>query len=1286
MKPLKPAFRNAAFAVAFVAILVAADLASGVDLLQQLPLPSSASALRRFQQDVERLWQGGGGQVLFADDFSTYTADWLARQGAGLPGYHGGALPESGDSPDRWAQDLYRWGHAAIALASADGWSMDHDGYTQFGDPAVGYPVGVQSELVSPVIDLRGLPAVADDAQARLSANPDPLGRGSRQCPPSGIDPLAAINSPSCGLSDQGTNATAALGFGDGRETYSPIRKATAALRVRHAYGFHVDPNIGFMDGGRIVVATLDPSTQTWSPWAGLTPTDRVLQLDGEQMRVRTNPEDSAVPLEVRARHNVTQPGLLSGNPGIGAEVIVGDQQTVPVDGQNPQNLPLPQPETRNLDPHLYQGTIVASGSAGNRWRGFGGDSGGMVDSIFDLSAFAGRLVRIGFQAATSPGDEPLVEEAGWRLDELEVHAVGTPTVQVIGLAEPGNGAAIPPGSDVRPTVILQNTGADPVEVVVAATAGSQAGSQRTRLSVGPLGRIHLATGVSFTDIEAGLVPVEVFVRQVVQGTGAGAADAQLPATTTARFHFLAAEASGWEAGRPSFYPDGVEREKATKLVVRGQKANITVPLENVGTAPVHVALGSSRFVDGDRVVVAGDIRAVMVDESGTEYGTMTPLNSGAEVDLPVSRAIAGTQGTPMAARVATWQWSGSDVARALRLQVVDGAQHVLREGGDVMVQTVAPNPLDIDFNNRWNFTAGTPSCTRLVEWGGQQGVVQCPAGQARVASAVRRLFDIDLFRGNETSLLVAYRGGPIHALVQAVQATTGAPDPLPPAGAVWQTRGEQVFNASSAWTTVAVDGPQLPPGFVGHVRLVLESVGTTGFELDEAGLYLKLRNSHGGEVSVPLVADRFDVTLQPSRDAILPTEPSGLVVLDGIDESTQSVGSTEDAVVGTLRPFGIKVENSPNRTRFLEDSVLTLEQPINLAGLGRPVLSFRHWLDTGFHGTATVEVAPAGTVRDVAALVTDAGPGTAGGWRVVARFNGTDTGRDTLPALVSLWDYAGQAIFLRFRFHIDPTILTAEADGTYVSPGYPPSSGTGRQTQDATPVGWIIEGVNVQAWDTDGLQAVHQAGHGFANYTLHGGHVVDDATGHPVSNKKNCWDGKIRLNPACITPRGVSSLMSEPMVLDNLKQPVLTLTHFGNLSPRLCSSGPSFPAIDIEYQRMAGSIPAGPWNAGTPTDGFTWPHDWVSQVGWRRTDQADALPLRTLAGDLHGPPFAGTHALPDRTGCGAGIPTPQPYQFDVREDAFDLSPLTPMAEGATVRLDVWSEKGWPPGNERLVL
>ncbi len=661
--------------------------------------------------DADRLAEGGGPLLLFADDMRPETAAHYADMG--LEGYYGGAIPAPGQGAEQWRHEWYRWGTEAERGNGA--WNHQAEGMPalRFGDGSTdpGYPAGAVAELVSPIIDLRDVSNVEAEAGMVLTRS-GPLDAESRT--------LIVVEDRPTVLRETVEEALVAEGILDEDrrlDTRTHVQEAAAALRLRHAYGFD-----GMLrDGGRVEAAYLDPH-RGWSEWIALEPEAGALRIGERQVSGRTATDDG------------TTVGVVLRPGGPHAEVSVGDsfidamadsEELVVTVSDGPDGPAVAQTGREVQEPHRYQGIIEASQFDVGRgpWAGFGGDSGGLVESVFNLTAFAGHIVRLRFVTASAESAIPGADThpgLGWLLAGLEVHGLGTPGMQILGLATPGDSAVVAPDRDFQPAVALHNTFQEPLSTRLHLGVDESAAttSSATVAGVGPLARVILSPNPSFHDlvgstpapgryaIDAWIQAQQEIPTDSVQGTMVEPFSTQ----SQERFHVLVGTGSGWEVTGVEFKPEGESLRPF--FVERGQPGHVYVTLRNLAAVPQELEL------TGDEAA----LHPLLLDETLKPEGTLTPDQD--EVTLEVSRDISGTLGVPGAETTISYRWGGSLNGGVLRLAVEDAAGDVLAEGDRVLVDAALPPMISEDFGNLWEFHG--PDCGRVTEFEGMLGVLRC--------------------------------------------------------------------------------------------------------------------------------------------------------------------------------------------------------------------------------------------------------------------------------------------------------------------------------------------------------------------------------------------------------------------------------------------------------------------------------------------------------------------------------------------------------------------------------
>ncbi|HUR63648.1 MAG TPA: hypothetical protein VM241_04115 [Candidatus Thermoplasmatota archaeon] len=1056
-----------------ITVLLVMELVSGGGIF-----PPAAAPAERGVDLGRQAWAGGGPSILFADDMGDLTAhlyDSLDPYRTHHSfDYYGGAVPAADGSvarqwqASRWRYEPLRWGQEGAQNVEewlpVSAWERtpEFGGAWHFGAGTTNdsvYPTGTLAGIITPVVDLRSVPVLPGAQTLHVEETTlghqreTPLRAGSTTLGPS---PDATVRSAGQTVGDATPVAgITANGAGiDGRADPTPL-EATAALRLLHGYQFRVDADGTLLDGGRVEVSQLNPLTG-WSAWTGLAPTSATLRLDGR-------PE---------ARHDV--PGAT--DTSVGAAADPGDPAADPsslvvelkgqssatgwVEARNGDSSPVPTVRngTTVAHPWLYQGPVGTNSNSNDPlngpWEGFGASSQGPVESVFDLTPYAGQVVRFRFLASSTPlQTSPTISGLGWALDQMEVDAVSTEAVGILDLALPGDGSILPPGQPFAPTVALQNHGLTPVNVAVSLSIdGAIPVVQDVMLGAGPAGRgvaafpnpVSPAVGLHILNVTLASTPIAsppdlppaVGLRKVspvLAGSVPGG---------PALFHFEVGAGTAWHAVALRTRQVGEGLDPDSRVVLRGQRLQILADLENLGPSPLALSLVET-------------VRPVVRDIHGNSVGEVRPVGEDS-ILLPVSREIAGPLGAPDAVRTAVWEWSGSTTAQpvVLVLERLGEAPAIELEGGRIRVESIEPPALAVDFSNPWSYSKG---CGRHAVADEHAGVIQCaPGGHAR--SPVQPVTALQLRRGNQAALTVTHKGAAGTILLYRL---TG--DPLmakaPPVG-------------SPDWPQTAAFAATLPAAADwANDRLALPAFEGTPTTPWAGWVYLDVAGN-GGNVSVddlrleagpqgqgiPIIDETLDADLQPEVNVVRSPTGRPMVRLTGIavrgggvipdatvpSDDPLTYVRTEDGVV-TSRDFGrsdVPAANTNDKAHF--DTNLSLPGTYHLDG-ARPTLRFNHWL--GADGaTGTVEVQPKGALT----------------WTTVAAFAGRPTWTDLQAATVPLRDYVGRTIAIRFHYQLAPELLSP----THV------------------PTGWVLDGVQLDVRAADGTHVL-RAPDGFAHYTL---------------------------------------------------------------------------------------------------------------------------------------------------------------------------------------------------------
>ncbi len=1174
-----------------VGLLLLADIGSGGLFDEALPrdtLPDSGLG----PGAVEWFWQGGGARIPFADDMSSATAFHYAGMAKSLPFYHlekgtyvrdgkpfdyyGGAIPAPRTDDlqawqaDRWRDDLLRWGQegsqqlAGGELLPLSAWSWS-GGAWQLGNDSTGatYPSGLLAGVASPIVDLRTVTPLLPEVSPGVHAGGASFHAKNALAGPNVQGDRVLQNLPNNTNGPQ--TLVAADGDGQGAQADSSPLQAAAALRLRHAYGFEF-MGTELYDGGRVEASSYDARSDHWSDWAGLEPTTRALKVNDATLEgglsvsaARDAPGTRIHQVGVQVQAQVDASGLPGGDPGMtgvspGSWVdadpvnrslslprgLVSTQREA-VEGALDQSIdgstdPSAVPASTVQDfPWLHRGPIIASNQdqLDGPWSGFGGDSGGWVESVFDLTSYAGSVVRFRFLAATrsaSLGLEPVAAGLGWRLGQLEVSAAGIPGIAVVDLASPGDGAtlspeAAQPKNDFHPVVVLQNEATGAVQAGVSATLdGQHPSTDKVKLGSAARGReLHALQG-SFHHLAGerellGLHLLNVTAKQVHTP---GAATVAGPGPVTSRtFHFQLGGGTAWRV-------IGLETDADAdgRLVLRGQKMTINATLENLGPESLtldleHGILPVLRALNGAQVGKA--------DPAGKQAGKAVTLQ------LEPSRAVSGAFGHPASAVPVSWTWGGTAMAQPLHLLMEDQEKVVRLDGGMVRVEAMMPDAMDVDLGNLWNRTGG---CSRQLELMGHTGVLRC-AGAQSARSPVTPLSQIQLLEGNQTRLVLTHNGtgGVVRLLGNNL---TKPSEPAPVEAEGWQVLGQVALQPTLGWRTETIDLPDFPHRWEGWLRLEVETSAGDERLIDQARVEVG-----PSERSLPVFWHTLDVEFLP--------ESVEFSALNGGDV----VRLTGRALQQPNHPAAPYVYAEAHA-----DTALTLNQSLALDG-ARPMLRFRHHLADaqGFRGLVEIQQQQSSGVPQ---------PDQPAPWIVVAAF---DPAQDARPGMsvaqVRLWDFAGQDVLLRFRYEV-------QAHATV----------TGSPLGE---VGWILGDVRVDLVAQNGLKILHESGRNLLDQYATEGIVETDRTLDGPNQKKpkeesgayhfkalshECqMKDTYLLGPAAI---------SDPVDLRAMQAPVLSLSHSGMLANLRRSGAPVHMDLDLEYQFLGADQAWGPWHSAT--------------------------------------------------------------------------------------------------------
>lgn len=1238
--------RGGIFAPLALAIVLAADLTAGLGGigLSSPPAPDGLAS------HAASMWQSASTALPFVEDFSDSTAAFHATLWPRVGSYYAAGVARPGPEAEDWADDPWRWGTRPLAGAVEAVWRQQSElagGSARFGQgegSTATYPASALSELVGPIIDLRGAQALPP-TDARL------LG---------GLDHTSNILLNSLATVPDAQRQGKDLVDGEAGMAVERLH-STAALRLMHQYGFD-SAGAEFFDGARVEISAND-GAQGWSPWTPLVPSSAVLRVGSDEMAGRRVVATSEGGSEARFRAEAPS---ASGGPK--AEVAADPQgeSADPVglraDPLSRESVVDDRPEPLPPQPWEYTGLITSSESRDpgrGPWMGFGGTSNGWVESVFDLSIYAGSLIRLRFLISTAQptSDEgPVVSPGfGWALDGLQVHALQPEDVQILGLAFPGTGAILPSGADFEPVLALQNPSTDPKSVRVTFSTPSGAQVRTATLGTGPLSRAFLPAGASYRSIggaSEGLGVLRASVSEIVANGQAG------PASRSAAFHLLMADTEGWRVEKLEILPltdEGAPDQDAGSLLKRGQDALVTATLAANGSRPLVLRLNGPD----------PDVVPRMLDPRGVHDGGFTPLQT--EVRLPVSRSASGMAGSDAASQSVTWRWSGTQEAGSRQAAIVDADGATKARGSIVMVDAVPAPRMDADYANPWLYDG----CLRSREFLGRVGVVTCEPG-GELVSAAADVNALDTRRGNTLALFLASRGAAASARVWWLD--DADPVGTPPAmGSAWQPiSGHIPIPASSDWAQLRLDAGNLPEGGQGWVRIVFES-GAGAWRIEAVRLEIHADDSAPDEAGVGLLSESFDVRAEPQAGFVSAASGTGFVWLTGRDDWTETIPPNETLPFPNQTvPVLNRTLSSPNGTlpfydrgdvgwptgvasldgivaggklsirvpagRMVEDSILEAPEPV-LIDVARPRLEFRHWFDLAPGSTGYLEVRSGSAPQsgpgvpgggDVAALAA-----AAEGWRVIARFNGSMVGREPIALEVPLDDLAGDTLRIRWRYHVGPS---------------------NDLSWGAT--GWLVEGVRLTGLDASGRDAtVLTATPGFEGWTRKEALAVSS-----VHYASSYWtQGEPRPRALSFRPEQcagenpvrysknerASAFVSEPLDLRFSIDPVLSVVHAGNFSAWSTSAGLRMSTLlDLEYQiqRADGSWPS-QWTRASPNDPSTL--DAVAQGALR--DPRTGLPV--------GAPFS--QIWPDGfawPGSGGPQQGRSVFRFQQQEDQFGIA------------------------------
>lgn len=1340
--------RRAVVAMLFVAILAISDVTGG--LLQRTAIDGdeaqqqgSGGLSMADVRDLEDRWAGGGPAILFADDMSDATRQYMEQlQPSPLEGYYGGAVPIDGASPQRWRHDAYRWANADTAGQEDEPWSWN-PGFWRFGsdgEDGPSYPGGSLFELVTPVIDLRSVEPLADpdldDASVSAGFLTDP-------CNDSG----SALNTLACELRGGGGQDRVETGFQDaaGRGDRQVEKTANAALRFSHAYDFRTTGGGDVLaDGGRVEISYLDAAQGGWTDWRGVRPTDQALHVGNDTVEARgellgpggpvhrygvqvtkdhSDPPEPEVPVPDPDDPEAPGPGDVpdaddpdpQASGTVGGYVHKDSEEHVDIEGNTPEALDLvpddvpmeviPKDqevsatelyadaaggtnESSRTDinerppshpPQLYQGPIASARThAGESWAGFGGSSMGEVESVVDLSAYSGHLVRFRFVTSTGESfgtsDGRVLGSGGWMVERLEVLADAEEGVDVIGLVEPGQSVMVGSESDFEPVVALQNRGRTPrdAEVQVGVRDG-EADHVETRLGIGPFGRTVVPAGASFHQLldqqgtpveDIYWLDVEVVSHHDVQGGRNGTAsqvhEARSEKTADGSFYVHVNDVEDWKATGSTMNrivtTSSGETEQSDNFYQIGQEGVVHATVQGTGSLPTPLNLSGPE----------ADLRPRLVDLSGTEINTtFEPVSSSwvqdGRVVLPVSRSVAGSVGAHEGQVPVSWRWQGSSVAEVMRVQLVDGEGEVLEEVAEINVQTARPPLLLEEYTNDWQWDEDV--CERKSESSGKTGVIVCEGEEeGMIRSPTAALDVLDLRRGNQTMMRLQYLGSA--NVTFQTNTSQQALSELPPPDAVWSDDVNITLpQADSSWGVNESMLAALPPDWAGWVRLQIDP-GDAGFSLDQGSISLLQENVKADNDSpVPLVRADFDASVDYPSGVVAATTPAGLAVLGAEDDVLvhQHAEAIEEADIDDHcidNPVNETVEDTPLQNQPIgdqplicekdaEDAVgsltptvddgdrvldtfLELEDPLDLGEVSRPVLEFRHWLDTGDSHMAIVEVArdpvePWRTAEEDAALAGTSGgrPLTEEDWHPLATYRGATLGTSTSPARISLDDYVGEEIHLRFRYHFMDAHAHLSSDDV-----------------GGDDVGWLLDGVRVTANTAAGREPIRELENWeddaiSRGVTFSQDHEVEAAASsgwEPPGDGTPFWrfgdeDGGelVGASPS----RAGDSIETDAVSIGSLSSPVLRIRHESEFTDVTCSSR---PLLDVAYQTIR-------------PDG-TWPGTWL-----RVHEDPEDPRLPSTEGD--GKPVGGAFD-PDGHSCDSD----DDFSYPISTDEFDLGTI----------------------------
>lgn len=1146
---MKPTWGRNLMTISLVVLFLAQSLVSGYIAVTDAPSVAS---------DVERTWEGGGSRLLFVDTMSGSLAGYLQKMKP-LPGgsfdYYDGAVPQVDGAEvaglwgaDRWRHDWWRWGEEStqtteFGASAMDAWNqtdVDTDeSYLHFGGLAA-YPHRAFSAVVSPVVDLRGIEPIGRPSNVTISYR-DPQDLTAQRT--------------------QVNNATATTQLletsNDDLALKAPaLQNTSAALRLRHAYGFETEAGGILRDGSRVEVSALDP-VYGWLDWQAVGPSANKLRVGEEELAGRY-----ATPMGgVESGWDI--PG---GNP---ANATAYADDAFGSTGLGP-----------SAQPWMYQGEIQASNAdrRGAAWPGFGGTSNGFVESVFDLTPYAGRLIRFRFLVATG-GDEAVGQ--GWLLDQMEVHGIGKPDVQLIAAVTPTDGALLAAKADPPVVVAVQNTHTDEVEILLRAEIeGRRATSNRETLPPGPWGRVFHTFPKSVLDLAPGAAGLQIVSASVTElfgsddpagGTPPIESDDSVLRTPSAegRFHFQLGGPEQWRVVRvvtevvPTG-PDDVQTRPDDRVVLRGQKLLVHVDLENLG--PKEITLD---FDEDNTLLVPR-----LVDPSSALQGTFNPPGT---LKLPPSREASGSLGNPHALRRATWEWSGIPQATILTLLVdrfEKGALVKTFEEGTIRVETMQANVLSVDLQNHWRYSP--EGCHRQEGDQLRRGLLVC---SDKIESPASPVAAQDLRRGSEAYLFALYKGA------GNVTLQTRGDDPdgsLPTGEAGWVNASTINLPAEEDWVPLSAVLGDLG---IGWIRAVVDTDATLA--MDE----LRIEVGPSGK-RLPLLWHTFSAEFAIETTGSMRSVTGGhLALLDAavVRPSDHGLDASQDFGVGSveLENNEVTISQEIRRVSVAADSkaagVATLQLPevFHLFG-ARPTLRFSQWMSPS---PAAIGYVDASRVNDTLGNLT---------WDPVVAFPATlrnDGVIDLEPVAVPLSKYAGESIRLRFRYQYDAPLQPGNA-----------------------PLGWVLDGISVDQMRPGAREVLHSSSGNFTadGYLTAGTRFVHEVKGSPRAlprfvdqvevgapqgtpgTEKRAVHFGIRgrndedaeRNSVCSSIDRPStyhmgqSVITDPLDLRALEEPVFVLEHGGRwLRDR--SFGHSI--FDIEYQNLGEDGLWGPWRRASP-------------------------------------------------------------------------------------------------------